>query len=454
MLKNYFLIALRNLWKNKIIASINILGLSLGLACFSLILLYVVNEFNYDRFHANVNNIYRVYRHVKNTRDIDESKDPYMPMPLGPALKADFPDDVVHTVRMREPWNEDFVRTAQTTSTVRISYVDPSFFEVFSFPIITGNHKTPLQEINAVVLSEKTAQQLFGDENPVGKNIEIKVEENFEPFTVTAVARNAPSNSSIQFDLLANYERLYTTNFGRRSQDNWNRSAFLTFVQLKPHSRLAAEPKRLLGFRQKYYPDEASRLAELAKETGKKPFINFGLQPLRTLHTDVSVLGGDVEAINPRYPLILLGIGAMILIIACINFTTLSIGRSAGRTREVGVRKVVGANRKQLFAQFLTESFLLTFLSMILGLGLGRLLMPVFNVLSARNLSWDFTQFPEMLPLLAGLTLAVALIAGAYPSLVLSSFKPVEILKSKLRLKGANWFTNALVSFSLFCPLV
>ncbi|MFN7116271.1 MAG: ABC transporter permease [Saprospiraceae bacterium] len=447
MLKNYFLIAFRSLWKNKAIAGINIFGLSLGLACFSLILLYVVNEFNYDRFHTNADHIYRVYRHIKDLQDIDEAKDPYMPMPLGPALKADFPEEVANTVRLREPWGEDFVRTPHATTTARITYADPSFFEMFSFPILKGNQKAPLQELHAVVLSAKTAQRLFGNENPVGKSLEIKVEEDFVSFTVTAVAANPPSNSSIQFDVLANYERLYTTKFGQRSIDNWNRSGFLTFVALKSHSNLAEQTARLLQFRRKYYPTEVADLEIVAKETGKKPSINFGLQPLRSMHTDPTVGGGDVPPINPRYPLVLLGIGAMILVIACINFTTLSIGRSASRTREVGVRKVVGAKRQQLFAQFLTESFLLTIISMLIGFGLGRILMPIFNTLAARELTWDFSQFPEMLPLLAALTLTVALLAGAYPALILSSFKPVEILKRKLRLKGANWFTNSLVSF-------
>lgn len=453
MLKNYFLIAIRNLWKNKVISSINIFGLSIGLACFSLILLYVVNEFNYDRFHADADHIYRVYRHVKDTRDTEESKDPYMPMPLGPALEADFPDDVANSVRMREPWGEDFVRTSDATSKIRITYADPTFFQVFSFPVVMGNAKNPLKELSSVVLSQKTAQQLFGTDNPIGKTLEIKVEETFEPFTVTAVAQNAPSNSSIQFDMLANFEYLYTTKNGKRSIDNWNRSSFMTFVQLKPNSNLASSNSKMLSFRQKHYPQEVTRLQELAKETGKKPYVNFELQPLRSIHTDFSLQGGETTAINPRYAWILLGIGAMILIIACINFTTLSIGRSAGRTREVGVRKVVGANRKQLFAQFLTESFLLTVISMLLGMGLGRTLMPVFNKLSARTLDWNFSQFPELLPLLVALTLAVALVAGAYPALVLSSFKPVEILKSRLRLKGANWFTNSLVSFQFILSI-
>lgn len=447
MLKNYFFIAFRNLWKNKIIASINILGLSLGLACFSLILLYVVNEFNYDRFHAKADHIYRVYRSISGLKSIEDSKDAHLPMPLGPAFKADFPDDVASTVRMRYAWNEDFVKVGETTTRVGISFADPNFFEVFSFPLLKGDSKTVIQDPYSVVLSESTAKRLFGNENPVGKTLEIMLEEEFNPYTVTGVAKDMPANSSINFEILCNFERLYTTNFGQRSVDNWNRAAFLTFVELKPGSTLMNNQERLNQFWKKYYPTREDELKERGEWDGKGTPLTYGMQPLKAMHTDTTIPGGITESINPRYGWILLGIGAIILLIACINFTTLAIGRSAGRTREIGVRKIVGANRPQLLTQFLTESFLLTVLSMTLGLGIGKLLLPIFNTLADRTLAWNFALYPELGGLFAGLILLVTLLAGAYPALILSGFKPIEILRNKLRLKGANWFTNSLVSF-------
>lgn len=447
MIKNYFLIALRNIWKNKVIASINILGLSLGLACFSLILLYVVNEFNYDRFHAKADNIYRIYRDINGLKGIEDSKDSHLPMPLGPAFGEDFSDDVENVVRMRYAWGEDFVRTSETTTRVGISFADPNFFDVFSFPLISGDPKTAIQDPYSIVLSESTAKRLYGNANPVGKTLEIKLEDEFNPYTITGIAEDMPPNSSISFEILANFERLYTTNNGQRSLDNWNRSAFLTFVELKPNSDLMNDPERLAQFRRKYYPDTEAELKERGEWDGKGTPITYGLQPLRAMHTDTTIPGGIARPINPRYAWILLGIGAIILLIACINFTTLSIGRSAGRTREIGVRKIVGANRRQLLTQFLTESFLLTVMSMALGLGIGKLLLPTFNTLADRMLAWDFSLYPELIGLFIGLILLVTLMAGAYPALILSGFKPIEILRDKLRLKGANWFTNSLVSF-------
>ena len=447
MFRNYLLIALRNLWKSKGITSINVLGLSLGLACFSLILLYVVNELNYDRFHAKSDNIYRIYRTIRGLEGVEDSDDAYLPMPLGPAFQADFSDDVANFARLRMPWQESFVRTNDLTAQIPFHFTDPAFFDMFSFNIVSGNRKNPLQARDAIVLSESTAKQLFGDKNPIGEIVDVQIEGAFNPFTVTAVMENMPPNSSFQMDMLGNYERLYTTEFGSSSMDNWGRSAFQTFVELKPNSTLANETERIYSFRKKYYPDDEAELQERGLWNGEGIPVTYGMQPLRNIHTEPEVAGIDVQPINPRYAWILLGIGGIILLVACINFTTLSIGRSAGRTREIGVRKIVGAKREQLMLQFLTESFLLTIFSLGIGLGISKLLLPVFNDIAGRQLVWDFSLYPELYAMFLGLVIFVTLLAGAYPSLVLSGFRPINILRHKLRLKGANWFTNSLVSF-------
>ena len=251
MFRNYLLIALRNLWKSKGITSINVLGLSLGLACFSLILLYVVNELNYDRFHAKSDNIYRIYRTIRGLEGVEDSDDAYLPMPLGPAFQADFSDDVANFARLRMPWQESFVRTNDLTAQIPFHFTDPAFFDMFSFNIVSGNRKNPLQARDAIVLSESTAKQLFGDKNPIGEIVDVQIEGAFNPFTVTAVMENMPPNSSFQMDMLGNYERLYTTEFGSSSMDNWGRSAFQTFVELKPNSTLANETERIYSFRKK-----------------------------------------------------------------------------------------------------------------------------------------------------------------------------------------------------------
>ncbi|MBK9017808.1 MAG: ABC transporter permease [Saprospiraceae bacterium] len=447
MFQNYLKIALRNLLKQKGLTAINVLGLSIGLACFSLFMLYAVNEFSYDRFHDKGDRTFRVLRWWEAGfagRD-EAGGDSYLPMPLGPALKTDFPD-VEQFVRLREAWGENFVRANGEVSRAGVQFADPSFFEVFSFKIKYGSPSAALKDRYNVVLTEKMAQRLFGESNPTGKTLEIKLEDKFEPYTVAAVAENPPPNSTIQFDILGNFERLYTTKFGEGSLNNWNRSSLQTYVLLRPGSGLADNSKQLLGFYQKYYPDQKAALQKEGSWKGEGAPCSFRLQPLREMHAGMETWGENAAEVDPTGIWTLLAIAAGVLLIACINFTTLSIGRSAGRAKEVGVRKVIGGGRGQLVRQFLTESLLLSALSAVIGLAMAQALMPAFNEMADRTLSFSLRLYPEIGWLAVGLTLLVGLLAGSYPALVLSGFKPVEILKSKVRLGGANFFTKSLVT--------
>ncbi len=445
MLYHYFKIALRNLGRQKVLSLINILGLSLGLACFTLFLLYAVNEFSFDRFHKNADNIFRVYRWTEAMQGDEAGGDVYMPMPLGPAMKQDIPD-VQDFVRFQDAWRESYVRTGNNITSMGISFADPQLFSVFSFKLKSGNIQSALKGLHNIVLTEKIANQLFGNENAVGKTVEIKLEDEFAPFTVSAVAENIPSNSSIRFDVIGNYEYMATTRNGKRSVNNWNRSSYITFVQLKPGSRLADDPERMLTFRKKYYPEEEAELRKAGYWTGKGAPVTYGLQPLRSIHTDTKIWGGEIASVNPKTIWILLGIAMAVLLIACINFTTLAIGRSASRAREIGIRKVVGSVRRQLILQFLSEALLLTIFSVGLGMLLSYLLLPWFNQLSAKELGFSFEQFPEMGWLIVALTLIVGLLAGSYPALVLSGFRPLEVLRQKVKIGGANVFTKSLVT--------
>jgi putative ABC transport system permease protein len=445
MIKHHFKIALRSLRRQKVLSFINVLGLSLGLACFILFLLYSVNEFSYDRFHKQADNIYRVYRWSEAMNGEDASGDVYLPMPLGPALKQEFPD-VQEYVRMQEAWGESYVKINGKVSRIGFTFADPGFFSVFDFKFKSGNPANALSDLHNVVLNETTARQLFGAENPVGKTFEVKWDDTFEPFTVTAVVDDLPSNSSITFNMLGNYGYLATTKNGKRSVDNWRRSSYFTFVRLREGSTLAKDPQRLLTFRRKYYPDEEAELRKVGYWKGKGAPVTYGMQPLLTIHTDTKVWGGSIAAVDPETIWLLLGIAGAVLLIACINFTTLAIGRSAARAREIGIRKVVGSMRFQLIRQFMAEAFMMTLLSVLLGILLARLLLPAFNTLSGKELQFSLTQFPEMIWLLVGLTLVVSLIAGSYPSLVLSSFNPIEVLKQKIKVGGSNFFTRSLVT--------
>jgi putative ABC transport system permease protein len=440
MIKHYFTIALRNLAKQKGLAFINIIGLSIGLACFILFLLYAVNEFSFDRFHKNAPSLYRVYFKVEGATENGPGVSPYLPMPLGPALKQDFPE-VEHAVRFRENWGENFVRTETTTTRVGMSFADPEFFSVFSFPVKEGNAVTALKDLHSVVLTEATAKKLFGNAEPIGKIIQIKADEKFEPFTVTAIAKDLPSNSSLHFGMIGNFNYLASTPSGAESVNNWHRFSYQTFVQLKAGSPLPSKA-RFIAFYKKYNADQE----EEAKKRGEGLHAWYRLQPLTSIHTDLQLGGAQVPAVDPKTIWILLSIAAGVLLIACINFTTLAIGRSAGRSKEIGVRKVIGGTRKALIFQFLAEALLLSFISFVIGFLIANLLLPFFNQLSDRTLQFSFAQYPQLVYLLAGLVALVGLLAGSYPALILSSFKPVEVLKTKIKLGGSNLFTRSLVT--------
>lgn len=442
MVYNYLKSALRALWKNKGIALINVASLSLGIACFSIVLLHVLDENTFERMHKKADSIYRVYVHYQEGLSGEpEQKSVYLPMPLGPAMQADFPD-VLRYSRYRG-YGDSFVRTPTGVTNERIEFADTAFFSMFSFPLLYGDAAQALADPHRVVLTEKVAQRLFGESNPLGKALEIKLEDNFEPFVVSAVAKNLPSNSTAQFEILLPFSRYATTASGKRNTDRWNSSSMMTFVELRPGSGLARNDAQLLQFRQKYHPDEEKEYRSQGAWSKSGPPITYGLQPLLTLHNDTSL--GEADG-NPKQTMILLGIGIMILLIACINFTTLAIGRSAGRAREIGVRKVIGAGRSQLAGQFLSEALLLSVASATLGIGLARLLLPVFNQIAEKKLVFDVEQFPELWWLLPGVAALTGLMAGIYPAFVLSGFSPLETLKSKIKIGGANWFTRSLVT--------
>lgn len=445
MISNYLIIAYRNLLKQKGLSFINILGLSIGLACFGLFLFYSLHEFSYDRFHSENDRLFRVYRWTEAMRGEGTEGDPYLPIPLGPALKSDF-SDIEECVRMRSAWSENFVRANGNVTKLGISFADEPFFKLFNFPIKYGNAQSPLKELNNIVLTEKIALRLFGEANAVGKTIEIKSGETFESYTVSAIAKDLPSNTSIGFDALCAFNKLRSMPNMERRWVNWNHSAYFTFVKLRDKSTLPTDNKRLAEFRKKYYPNHEQELRDQGYWKGAGSPITYKLQPLNKIHTDPSIYGGIVPSIEPGKVYILLGIAFGILFIACINFTTLSIGRSAGRSREVGVRKVLGSMRKALIVQFLSESLLLVLLSSAVGFMLAWFLLPIFNTLTGKELIFSLQLFPEFIWLLIGLVIITALLSGIYPALLLSALRPIEILKNKIRLGGSNLLTKSLIT--------
>lgn len=439
MLRNHLKIALRDLWKNKGIASINVFSLSIGLACFALFTLYALNEFSFDRFHQRADRLFFVHQSVGELNGQKPRKDVILPMPLGPALKADLPD-VAQFARLQSA-GEVFLITPKGTVKEEAAFTDPAFFDMFSFPVLYGDPATALGDLNSVVLTKAMAQKLFGEDNPTDKILKIKIEDNFESFRVSAVTEDVPSNSSIRFGILLPMEKYAATKNGKAATTRWHRFSMMTFVELRPGSGLTADTATMAQFFLKYFPDDEKSLrAEGRWNRPERPFA-FGFTPVRARHHDPMI------GISPTPTLFLLGIGGIILLIACINFTTLAIGRSASRAREVGVRKFIGASRLQLSRQFLIEALLLSTCSTLVGGLLALALLPAFNELTDKNLTFDLQQFPELLGLIPALALVAGLLAGSYPAFVLSGLPALETLKNKLKIGGENWFTRSLVTF-------
>ncbi|MCH8962269.1 MAG: ABC transporter permease, partial [Bacteroidetes bacterium] len=432
MLRNYLKISLRHLRRQKGYAFINIVGLAIGLAFCALISLYVRDELTYDQFHAQGDRIYRALSVKINPDGSERRSGSNLSVPLGPALQADLPE-VEHYTRFRT-WSH-VVRSTGEALEEPVLYADPSIFEVFSFPLVQGNPTTVLADLNAVVLSKDAALKFFGEDNPIGETLQIRIEQTYEDFIVTGVAENVPGNSTIRFDILLPFPKLFDS-FAQYPTfpTSWNFSSVQTYVMLADNTTVEGVEAKLTAFYNKYHPEDVEDREEAPENHVQA---TYRLEPLTDIHlTSVSA---------PIYSYILSGIALAILLIACINFMTLSIGRSASRSREVGVRKVMGAQRVQLMGQFWGEAVLLSFLGLLLGLVLAEFFLPVFNDLAGKELRFDYAENWTTGAMLVGLVLFTGLVAGSYPALVLSSARPIETLKNRLRLRGSNPFTKSLV---------
>lgn len=448
MLRQYLRIAIRNLTRQKLLTVINVSGLSLGLACFTLILLFAISEFRFDSWHKNAARIFRLNQ-VYTMDNGEQGGDAGIGIPAGPAFRKDFPD-VENTVRVT-PAYEKLVKGAGEAIRMKVTFADTGFFSVFSFPLLAGQAGQALKDPHSIVITRSKALEIFGTADAVGKTMQIKFDTVFRPFTVSAVAADMPVTSSIRFDAVGSFDALFLIDSDRvRARNGWNMTfGDNTYVLLRPGSKLAAEPERLLRFRWHYFPDE-----EQAWRKDGKVQTRFSLEPLAGIHTDTRVDAGDPElTTNPKNIWILLCIAAGILLIAAINFTTLAIARGAGRAREIGVRKVIGGLRRQLIAQFFTESVLLSVISALLGLLLAYVLLPWFIRLSGRPMELSFVTHPQLAWMLTGSTLIVGLAAGLYPALVLSGFDPIQILRSRIRLGGSNYFTRGLVTIQFILSI-
>ena len=435
---NFFKIAWRNLIRNKIYSFINILGLSLGLACAMLIMLYVKDEVSYDKFHTDVDTIYRVVS-AREDKDGNERKNSNTGFLQGPVFTDNVPE-IDAFVRI-QVGRKDVKMDTEVVSE-DLLYVDPNFFSMFSFPVVYGNQETSLKDPQSVVISEELATKQFGTTDAVGKTLMLREGEAFVPYTVTAITKKCPQNSSIKFDMLLPFK---ASNEDMANGENWFNSFLNTFVTVKPGSNLGLVNDKI----QKTYLSESAEAAKIISERyGDMGALGvYSLQPFTDMHLnkELPAQNGLSDASNPMYSYILSGIALFVLLIACINFVNLTVARSVRRSKEIGIRKVVGGERKQLIVQFLGESFLLCFFAFALAIVLVQLALPVFNELSNKVLTLSYLFDAKLILGYMALFIVTGLLAGFYPALVLSNYNPVETLYSRFILSGKNYLQKSLV---------
>lgn len=439
MIRNYLLTAIRNLGRNKVYSFINILGLSFGLAAAILILLYVKDELSYDRFHEKLPQIYRVVSTDKDRKTGEVRKSAITGYIQGPHFASAVPEiqqfSRLHQGAVDLKYNNE-VRSQE------VIYVDSSFLEIFSFPLLDGSPKTALREKRSAVISERMAMEYFGTPDAVGKILLVKEgEDRFEPYRVTAVAKNCPENSSIKFQLLL---PLKVNPADMTNLENWFNFFLNTFVVLHPE----ADKEQARQKMQAYYLQTAGETARrLSEQYGVDLNMEYDLQSFSDIHLseDMGAMNGLTGASNPIYSYILTGIAFFILLIACINFVNLTVARSVKRAREIGIRKVVGGNRAQLIFQFLGESVLLCLFAFILALVLSQSLLGLFNQLSNKALALSYLLDFKLVLAFIGLFLFTSFLAGFYPALVLSGYDPVKTLYNRFTLAGKNYLQKTLV---------
>ncbi|MCF0061050.1 ABC transporter permease [Dyadobacter chenwenxiniae] len=436
MIKNYLKIAVRNLTRNKIFSFINIAGLSLGLTCCMLIVLYTKDEVSFDRFQENKDQLFRIKVTMsddRETRTIGSTNTIH-----GPSFKQEIPEikDIV-----RAQSNTFVTRKGNELLSEEVLFADNNFFTVFSMPLVAGDPKTVLASVNSIVLTEEVAEKYFNTKDAVGKTIELKIGDNFEKLVVSGVAKKCPQNSSIQFGAVIPFELQVTRGW---TDKEWLGFYMNTFVLL--HEK--ADYRTVIPKLNQVFKTKSAEEISKIKDFDQK--ISFSLQPFLDIHLDSEtsdLRNGLGRGSSPIYSYILSGIAIFILLIACINFVNLTVARSLKRAKEIGIRKVVGSQRKQLMYQFLGESFLLSFIAFSFAIILTLAVLPTFNELANKQLALSYLLDMKLVSGYFALFFITGLVAGFYPALVLSGFSPAQTLYNRTKLTQKNYLTKGLVVF-------
>ncbi|MFN3841115.1 MAG: ABC transporter permease [Cyclobacteriaceae bacterium] len=425
MLRNYFTIAIRNILKYRFFSAINIAGLTVGVAACLFIFIYVKDELSFDRFHRDADNIYRVGLMGRMAgQEFNVSASSY---PVGQAMVNEIPG-VTDYCRIWPASNTVvFSFEEKSFSEKKVFYADSNFFSFFSFELIEGDVNTMLTEPNSIVITEEMARKYFDNEAALGKLLTIGPDK--KSFKVTGVAKQPPHNSHFQFHALLSFSTVDNEIF-----KGWTGNSIFTYVKLDEKTTPEFVDARLEELVIKHVGPEIEQLGltfDQFKAQGGK--YSYFVYPLVDTHL-YSKLEGDPEPSGDiKYVYIFAAVGLFILVIACINFMNLSTARSAGRAKEVGLRKTLGSLRRQLIGQFYAESFIYSFISILLACALTWILLPLFNTLAGKSMTLSSLWNMEFLSIAIALLVIVGLLAGSYPALYLTSFNPVEVLKGKLR---------------------
>jgi putative ABC transport system permease protein len=443
MFSHYLRHALRLIGKQRLHSALNVVGLAAAFGVCTLIALFVRDEYSYDAWHENADRIYRLDGVDFNADGSVEDQGPWQPYPFGEAVARDLPG-LEQVVRLSE---EDVVlRLGDSMSEVAVLFADASVFDVFTYRVLEGDLASALADPGSVVLTKSVADRLFGDTAAVGQDLEARFEETYLTARVTAVVQDPPSNTHLPFEALMPFHRLpmvYDWVAGR--VDRWNASSFTVFGMLSESADPVAAKETLKGLWQTYYPDMAAQGREAGWWGGEGNPASYDMVPLRELHLRADIQGGFVATSSPVYALILAGIGLLILIIACINFTLLSVGRSAGRASEIGVRKALGARRWEIMTQFGGEAIVLSLAGLVGGLIMAEALLPAANSLAGKDMAIRLFTSPVLGFGLLALALLTGILAGWYPSVVISRHRPSESLRGRFQMSGSSVLTKTLL---------
>ncbi|GGG81072.1 ABC transporter permease [Parapedobacter pyrenivorans] len=420
MIKNLLLVALRNFKRDKWYSLLNILGLTIGITFSLFLIFYIQDELSYDRHHEKADRVFRVESYIKEPEK-DTLKWVSTPFPMAPALSKDYPE-VEEAVRFVDNGNVLYKKGELSLYQDKVFIVDSNIFRVFTHPFLEGDPKTALVAPNSMVLTQSVAEKYFGKtDSYLGKSLE---NTNGDVYKITGVVKDVPKNSHIIFHVLISRSSL-PADFA----NNWGGFGFHTYVLLKPNTNASSFEQKLLPMYDKYL---ATIFAQFQIN------IRFGIRPITAIHLHSDMQGEPEELGNISYIYIFSAAAFFMLLIACINYMNLTTARSARRSKEIGIRKVTGSSRWQLISQFLVESILTALFALLLSLGLIALLLPIFNSLSGKSISFDTLLQPNTLLTILVVVVFVGLMGGSYPALYLSKFNPVSVLKGSLSKSSSN----------------